>query len=460
MGKIQCPDCKGFNTTKRGQRGGSYRIDCRDCKSGKSIPLDDIVEKGDKEANEINDNTILSGEGVSVDDILEKYNIDTDLWEVEWFTIKDGKHEVSMNDREQDLDFEKDPEGKQVMTGYAKRKGQITKENKSFSIQVKLKRKVDYTDIIVNKLIEKIPKFEFTHFKPQHKQGSGIALEMATLDAHFGKLAWLAETGYRIYDTDSAGEDYEYAVDKNLNWSSPYKLDKIYFIVGQDLFHIDNVKGNTTYGSHDMDVDGRIIKIYDKTYEIVLRSIYKCRSVAPVEVIWSPGNHDFLTSYALCHSLAQHFIDDKYVDVDLYENKGGVTRKARLWGNLLVGWTHRIVGKENTWGNELAQAFPKLWGDSIFREWHCGDQHKKKTTKTMPEFTSGGVLIRQITALSPVDKWHFENAFTDAVPGGEAFLWSKDCGVFSTFAAWTGQYEDYRNKLINKVELKSQKNEK
>jgi len=46
-------------------------------------------------------------------------------------------------------------------------------------------------------------------------------------------------------------------------------------------------------------------------------------------------------------------------------------------------------------------------------------------------------LLRQLTALSPIDAWHFENLFTDAVPGGEAFVWSKEHGVIANFTAWT-----------------------
>lgn len=298
--------------------------------------------------------------------------------------------------------------------------------------------------------IEDVPKFKFSHFTPKHKTGSGVAQEMALLDAHFGKLAWIGETGYRNYDTILASQDYQYAIDKSLNWSAHEKLEKIFFIVGQDLFHVDNMKNNTTNGDHAMDVDGRIPKIYRSIFRVITESIYKCRSVAPVEVIWNPGNHDYLASMSLCFALEQHFKDDKFVSVDIDMSPGPITRKARLWGNLLVGWTHRIKGRENTWGNELAQAFPKLWGESKFREWHCGDQHLKKTQKLTPQFTSGGVVIRQLTALSPVDKWHFENLFTDAVPGGESFLWSKDVGVYANYMAWTGQYENYRQKLIQK----------
>ena len=386
----------------------------------------------------------ISGNAFSLDELLEHAHIDLDIWEVESFDIKQNSWDVSMKNVEKDLKYA----GNKKDGRHIEVPGGIVSTNEQFYIKAKIVKKKDFTDVAIKKLIETIPEFKFSHFIPKYKKGSGIALEMATFDAHFGKLAWLGEVVYRNYDTLIASEDYEYAVDKNLNWSSSEKIEKIFYIVGQDMFHVDNMGNHTTTGDHQMDVDGRIPKIFAKAFEIVVKSIYKCRSVAPVEIIWSPGNHDYLTSFALCFALDQHFKNDKFVEVDLLKANGLVTRKARLWGNLLVGWTHRIKGKENTWGNELAQQFPELWGKSVFREWHCGDQHQKKNTKTMPLFTSGGVLIRQITALSPVDKWHFENVFTDAVPGGDAFLWSKDCGVFANYTAWTGQYDKYRNKLI------------
>ena len=64
-----------------------------------------------------------------------------------------------------------------------------------------------------------------------------------------------------------------------------------------------------------------------------------------------------------------------------------------------------------------------------------------------PVTTHGGVICRQLTALSPIDVWHFENLFTDAVPGGEAYLWSKTKGIFSNFVAWT----DDENHMVDNV---------
>jgi len=414
---------------------------------GEEPPKDKQVRSNPLEFTRHENDASLSGDAKSLDDLLARAKVDLDLWEVDYYEIKENEWDVTMRNTDKDLKYKK---GK--ATGYVKQTpGGDTVTNYQFFIRVKLKRRQDFSEKSIQKFIEKIPQFSFSHFIPQNTNKSGIALEMATLDAHFGKLAWIGETSYRNYDTDIAAQDYEYAVDMNLNWSAHEKLEKVFYIIGQDMFHVDNMKNHTTNGDHHMDVDGRMPKIIDKVLDVTLKSIYKCRSVAPVEIIWSPGNHDHLASLFLTYMLREHFKDDKFVNTDIArEIDGKITRKARLWGNLLVGWTHRIVGKENTWGNELAQQFPEMWGQSKFREWHCGDQHKKKTTKTMPEFTSGGVLIRQLTALSPVDKWHFENTFTDAVPGGEAFLWSKDHGVYANYTAWTGQYDKNRDELVNK----------
>ena len=294
-------------------------------------------------------------------------------------------------------------------------------------------------------LIKELPTIVLPEIMPT-KEPSGIAAELAIYDPHFGKLAWKDETGYRHYDTKIASADYSYVIDNGLNLIEPHKPEKIFYVVGQDLYHVDNMASHTTGGDHTLDVDGRITKVHKTVFVNVRDAIYKASKIAPVEVIWIPGNHDYLTSYMLVFALQEHFRDSGRVTFDIGENQ----RKARLWGNLLVGWTHRIVSKHTVWSNELAQAFPELWGRSVFREWHHGDQHKKQNTKVTPLATSGGVICRQITALSPVDQWHTANVFTDAVPGGELFLWSRTKGVYGNFTIWTGQYDTHRNNIIKK----------
>ena len=381
-----------------------------------------------------------------IDAIIKKHKINMDLYYVDSFKVKDGSWDTSAIKRDQNLKWTcpKDEEGNpvgQYMEGTSIRYPEfMVNNNKTNYVEITFKRKPIEADILESykEIMKEMPVLPLLKHRavPIQKQ-TGVAAEIAIYDPHFGKLAWKDETGYRHYDTKIAAKDYSDVTSRCLDLASPHKPEKIFYVVGQDLYHIDNMESHTTNGDHTMDVDGRITKIHKIVFENVRNAIYKASTLAPVEVIWIPGNHDFLASYMLVFALKEHFKDYKRVTVDISENP----RKARLWGNLLVGWTHRIVGKHTVWSNELAQAFPELWGKSMFREWHHGDQHKKQNVKVTPLFTSGGVICRQVTALSPVDQWHTTNVFTDAVPGGELFLWSKEVGIYANFTAWTGQYE-------------------
>lgn len=402
-----------------------------------------------------------------IKELINKYNIDESMWYVDSFKIKDGKWNTSAIKRDQEIKWsiEEDKEGnsQQLMEGYGKRYPEfMMAENKTYSIEITFKRLPIEHNILdsFKRIVKKMPKSKYSNRKPMFKPGSGYALEISTFDAHLGKLAWEHETGYRNYDLKIASNDYKYVYEQILHDALPFEPEKIFIPLGQDIYHIDNMDGKTTHGTHSMDVDGRITKVNDIVWDVVLGMILEARKLAPVEVIWSPGNHDHFASYMLCFALAQYFIKDPLVTVDLQTEHSDTTKliptdhgkqihKARLWGKTLVGFTHRIVGRHSNWANELAQSFPDLWAKSNFREWHHGDQHKKQIIKTHPVSTMGGVILRQITALSPVDKWHTENLFTDAVPGGEGYLWHKEKGVTGNLMAWTGQYTKYRNKLIN-----------
>jgi hypothetical protein len=368
--------------------------------------------------------------------IMNIAGIDNKIWRVKSFKLTPNSWGVTMKQKETEK-------------GSTKTWAEQA-QNYQLKVEIYFERNLPYEDDITNsfkELMKDMPAISIVESRKRRIiKDNGIAGEMAIYDPHFGKLAWKDETGYRHYDTKIASKDYSYVTENCLDLLAPAKPEKIFYVIGQDLYHIDNMGSHTTGGDHTLDVDGRITKIHKTVFINMRDALYKTSRMSPVEVIWIPGNHDYLASYMLVFALKEHFRGYSRITFDITENP----RKARLWGNLLVGWAHRIVGKPTVWSNELSQAFPELWGKSMFREWHHGDQHKKQDVKITPVFTSGGVVCRQMTALSPVDQWHTTNVFTDAVPGGEAYLWSKEKGVFANFTAWTGQYDDYRNKLINK----------
>jgi len=377
----------------------------------------DRISKGSEYVIDVNSLSINS-----VDEAIAAAAVDLDKW-------KEAGHQISSSQVTMKL---------KVKTGEDKAGNAIIEEEPktvtNWHVKVRFVPNPERNVIqATHGLIKKIPKFKFSKFRPvNYGSESGYAGIMALIDAHMGKFAWGLEVG-RDYDLKIAGSDYLYCTRENLSYMQPFQPEIIYFILGQDIMHTENFEGVTHKGRNTLDTDTRLPKLIEKAEETIIQSITECRKVAPVDVIWSPGNHDIVSSLWMARIVNAYFRDDPYVTVDL----GPAKRKCRLWGTTLVGWTHEIIGRYAAWANELAQAFPKEWAASQYREWHHGHKHKKNEIQTSPIVTQGGVKMRQLTALSPIDAWHFEGLFTDAVPGGEAFVMHKTKGMVANFTSWT-----------------------
>jgi hypothetical protein len=398
---------------KEFETGVKYKKQRTTGAGGENIHKEFGTEKG---CIHLNSYTICNKE-----DALRVANIDLDEWEITKYTVNSWQVTMKVNEIV-GTDNDGQPIYEDVPT---------TKTN--YQHKFDLKPKVpNPTEIAIRNLITEIPQIKIKT-APKFKAKSGRAAEIALVDPHIAKMAWAAETGRRDYDLKKSVSDYEHAVGENLSWIEPFKPEIIYYVMGHDYLHVENYEGTTPKGHNVLDVDSRLPKIISEAIKCQLKCIGMCRKVARVNVIPVPGNHDIHANIWLSHVIDQAFKNDKYVTVDLTPSP----RKRRVWGKLLVGFAHDIHNKFPSWNNELAHAFPRAWGRTDFREWHCGHKHKKQVTKMHPVLTQGGVLIRQLTALSPIDKWHFDGLYTDAVPGGESFIWDKEHGVIANFTAWS-----------------------
>jgi len=380
-----------------------------EAKSKKAKPKkgDIVKKKFDRESGTV---TTVSGRIKTLEEALTKGEVDINQWEVERYVINSWEVGAKL------------PSGTVVVEPL-------------WQVKVWLKRRVpDVTDLAIRNLIKDIPKWK--PVKPRKRlPESDFALEMALFDAHFGKLAWKKEVEQGDYDLDIAEQFYMESAEQNLTHAGNYPISKIFYILGQDLMHVENYQGQTPIGGHKLDVDSRLPKVYTVAKRAVLRSIEMCLEVAPVEVLWIPGNHDMHASFYLSEVVKERFRDDKFVTVD----NSPPWRKARLWGNLLVAYTHDASRRTVSIVNMLPQFWPELWGKSKFREWHVGHKHKKEELKFHPTLTVGGVIIRQIPTLSTIDAWHYQEGFVDAVPAGESFIWTKDHGICGQYTAYVGE---------------------
>ena len=372
---------------------------------------------------------------IASDRIKRKFNNDSGSVEVNSFTCHTLDQALDLAD----IDLERwaveryEVNNWQVTMKVVQKDGTEKPETKTnWQVKMWLKpRTIEPLEIALRNLIKEIPKFT-----PPKKHSFSVpkgdfAGEMALYDVHIGKLAWGKEVGQGDYDLHIGGKVLLDACEKNLNHLAPYKLSKIYYVLGNDFMHIENYTSTTPKAGHDLDTDSRLPKIYQKAKESFLKTVYMCREVAPVEILWIPGNHDIHASFFLSEVVKEHFKNDKMITV----TNGPEHRKAVLWGNLLVGFAHDGSRRQVNFVNILPHFFPDMWGKSKFREWHVGHKHKKEEIKYYPTQSAGGTIIRQIPTVSTIDFWHYDNVFVDAVPAGESFVWDKGNGIIAHHTA-------------------------
>lgn len=258
------------------------------------------------------------------------------------------------------------------------------------------------------------PRLSRRKYKP-----SSLMLEAGIYDPHFGKQAWADETGEVNYDLDIAERDYRAVIDGLIGRVDAYGLafERVLFPVGQDYFHIDTTHNTTTSGTQ-VDTDDRWQKIYKIGVESLIYAVEALRELAPVEVIYVPGNHDEMMSFFATLHLDAFFKGIEDVTVDTSPGR----RKYRRYGSNLIGFSHGRDDRKRI--EKLMQVEAAAdWGETTHREFHLGDLHHEQAKE------DGGIIFRRISAITATDAWHAERGWVGVRRKAQAFVWSRDAGL-------------------------------
>lgn len=255
-------------------------------------------------------------------------------------------------------------------------------------------------------------------------------VEVSLVDQHFGMYAWKDETG-NDYDLEIAAERYAAGIDDLLQKASGAKIEKVLLPLGNDFFHLNSPDNRTPAGHNQLDVDTRYQKVFEAGCEAVIQAVHRARAVAPVQVVWIPGNHDPQISYHLCRFVAAIFQADKCVTVDTSPK----TRKYVRYGKTLLGLTHGDKENHQRLVSLMVTENPSTYGGVLTREWHLGHFHKQKETAFVGADTQGDVIVRVLPSLSGTDAWHFAQGYVGTRKVAEAYLYHKQEGLVGKF--WT-----------------------
>ena len=240
-------------------------------------------------------------------------------------------------------------------------------------------------------------------------------------DVHIGKLASSFETG-EDYNTQIAVQRVKEGVDGILRKSSGFDIEKIVFVAGNDILHIDTPKRLTTSGT-PQDTDGMWYDnflVAKKLYVDILDRLIK---IADVHVMYNPSNHDYTNGFFLADAIKSWYRTCKNISFDVSISH----RKYFKYGTSLIGTTHGDGAKQQDLPLLMAQESGKLWSDTKHRYVYIHHLHHKISKDYH------GVTVEALRSPSSTDSWHHRNGYQHSPKAIEGFVHSKDNGQIARF---------------------------
>ena len=241
-------------------------------------------------------------------------------------------------------------------------------------------------------------------------------------DLHIGKLSSITETGEE-YNVQKA---IDYAIDGVngiLDKSAGFNIDRILFVIGNDVLHFDTPTRTTTSGTHQ-DSDGMWYDNFVKARMLYVEIIRKLRELADVHVIHCPSNHDYMSGFMLADSVSCSFREGENVTFQVSMKH----RKYYRYGNSLIGLSHGDGAKEADLPQLMANEAKKLWAVTDHHYYYLHHYHSKKQMKWQSGKDYHGCTVEYLRSPSATDSWHHRNGFSHSPKAIESFIHSKQHG--------------------------------
>lgn len=263
----------------------------------------------------------------------------------------------------------------------------------------------------MKKLSPKVDKYKRKNNKDPHC----LVLDIA--DLHIGKLA-TKDGSNDNYNVDVAIDRAIKGSIQLIDKSEPYNIDKIFFIIGNDVLHIDNAKTRTTTSGTPQDTDGMWYDNFKIARGVYCHIINMLSTIADVEVIHCPSNHDYMTGFMLADAVHCYFHNNKNITFNVDNNH----RKYTKYGKNMLMFSHGDGCKIDQIPYLSAHESSQIWYETKYRYGYLHHIHHKDYFK----FRSGkdyiGMTVEYLRSPSGTDRWHADNGYTGAKVALEAFI--------------------------------------
>lgn len=304
--------------------------------------------------------------------------------------------------------------------------GWIKSENSSLyfrnaNFQGQLEARLEFEENLKKEFKKYSPKY------PKIKRGKtkdGHLLVIDIADLHINKYAESFLTG-KEYNSNIAVERALEGTKGILQKSKGFTIDKILFIIGNDVLNIDNSTKSTTKLT-PQDTDLHWFKAFNIAKECYVKCIEMCMTVADVDVIHCPSNHDLVSGCFLAETLQAWFRKSKNINFETSPKY----RKYYQYHNNMIELEHGDKGNMSNIPLVMAQEEPTMWANTKFRYGYLHHIHHQDKTSWKSAKDYVGVNITYLRSPSSADIWHSENQYLNIV-AVEGFIHSKEMGRVS-----------------------------
>lgn len=264
----------------------------------------------------------------------------------------------------------------------------------------------DIREDVIREMKEHAPSYP-TIKRTQPKEPHLLVVDPA--DIHIGKIADSFETG-EDYNNQIAVKRVREGIQGILDKTSSFNIDRILFVGGNDILHIDTPKRTTTSGT-PQDTDGMWYSNFILAKKLHVEILETLMSVADVHYTFNPSNHDYMNGFFLADTLSSWFANCKHISFDT----GMAHRKYFRYSNNVIGTTHGDGAKEADLPLLMAQETGEDW---LVKHRYIYKHHLHH--KTAKDY--GSVNVETMRSASGTDSWHHRNGFQYAPKAIEGFI--------------------------------------
>ena len=294
-------------------------------------------------------------------------------------------------------------------------------KSEHFSLDVREEGEVEantFREDLIAELKEYSPSY------PKIKRGKsekGHLLVVDIADLHINKYAEAYLTG-DDYNSKIAVERAIEGTRGLIQKASGFNIDKILFVIGNDVLNTDNLLKQTTKGT-PQDTDLNWFTAFNIALDCYVKCIELCVAVADVDIIHCPSNHDLMSGCFLAKTVETWFRKSKNITID----PSPKYRKYYQYYKNMIELEHGDKGKMLNLPLVMAQEEPQIWANTKFRYGYLHHVHHQDKT----QFKSGkdyiGVNVTYLRSPSSADIWHYENQYLNLV-AVEGFIHCKEHG--------------------------------